>query len=198
MNVHKHARMTSHGRLLSCSTHSRARLAGGGGGCGERRIGSHGLQVAGAASDGAASPPSTTGARRRPVAAPNAGRDRRRHRAIAPSTLERTADRAPPERPHPIAHRALDRIEPTVEKMFVRGDFRLLSRRTNAIADHGVVSCLALQRQAIRGSSPRRLRHLNSNQPRDGTPGPGRIRQRSSSCHRRSRTYSGRRRRRRR
>jgi hypothetical protein len=43
--------------------------------------------------------------------------------------------------------------------MFVRGGLRLQSRRTNAIADHGVVSCLALQRQAIRGSSPRRLRH---------------------------------------
>jgi hypothetical protein len=41
------------------------------------------------------------------------------------------------ERPHPIAHRALDRIEPTVEKMFFRGGLRLQSRRTNAIADHG-------------------------------------------------------------
>ena len=39
------------------------------------------------------------------------------------------------ERPHPIAHRALNRIEPTVEKMFVRGGLRLQSRRTNAIAE---------------------------------------------------------------
>ncbi len=138
MNVHKHARMTSHGRLLLVQ-----RIRAQGWRVAEAAAASgvsvrHGLQVAGAASDGAASPPSTTGARRRPVAAPNAGRDRRRHRAIAPSALERTADRAPPERPHPIAHRALDRIEPTVEKMFVRGGFKLLSRRTNAIADHGV------------------------------------------------------------
>ena len=44
------------------------------------------------------------------------------------------------ERPHPIAHRALDRIEPTVEKMFDRGGLRLQSRRTNAIVHHGVVS----------------------------------------------------------
>ena len=91
----------------SCSTHSRARLAGGGGGCGERRIGSHGLQVAGAASDGRRARPPRPALDARPVAAPNAGRDRRRHRSAAASTLERTADRAipqasatPPTAPH--------------------------------------------------------------------------------------------------
>jgi hypothetical protein len=51
----------------------------------------------------------------------------------------------------------LNRIEPAVEKTLVRGGARLKSGRTNAIVR--VVSCLALQRQVIRGSSPRRLRH---------------------------------------
>ena len=53
------------------------------------------------------------------------------------------------EASHPIANRVLNRIEPIVEKTLVR--VRLQSARRNAIAHHGVVSCPALQRQAIRG-----------------------------------------------
>jgi formylglycine-generating enzyme required for sulfatase activity len=42
-------------------------------------------------------------------------------------------------------------LEPVLEKMLVRVGARLQSGRINAIDRHGVVSCLALQRQAIRG-----------------------------------------------
>jgi len=63
--------------------------------------------------------------------------------------VELAFDQLLDEKTHPIAHRMLNRIEPIVKKTLVR--VRLQGTRRNAIARHGVVSCPALQRQAIRG-----------------------------------------------
>src|SRR6516225_10153301 len=60
---------------------------------------------------------------------------------------------------NPVTDSVLDGIKPIVEKMGVNlgRRRRKLRRRGNPL--HGVVSCPALKRRVIRGSSPRRLRH---------------------------------------
>src|SRR5579864_770264 len=60
---------------------------------------------------------------------------------------------------NPVTDSALNGIKPIVEKMGVKlgRRSRKLRRRGNPL--HGVVSCPAIQRRVIRGSSPRRLRH---------------------------------------
>src|ERR1700680_4329229 len=60
---------------------------------------------------------------------------------------------------NPVTDSALDGIKPIVEKMGVTLGRRMRKLRCRGNVLHGVVSCPALQRWVIRGSSPRRLRH---------------------------------------
>src|SRR5262249_5207454 len=61
---------------------------------------------------------------------------------------------------HPITHRGFNRIEPIIEKIHSCIGDRLRGIRLRGNALHGVVSYPTLKRRMIRGSSPRRLRHL--------------------------------------
>src|SRR5579872_3170432 len=70
---------------------------------------------------------------------------------------------------NPVTNSALDGIKPIVEKMGVTLGRRMRKLRCRGNVLHGVVSCPALQRWVIRGSSPGDYATINSYQPSDGT-----------------------------
>ena len=96
MNVHKHARMTVHGRLLLVQRVRHAGWQRGGRSGGRRDLRTHRLHLAGTVSGGRRARPPRSQLGARPIAPPAAGRDRRHDRAPAPPALERPAHRPRP------------------------------------------------------------------------------------------------------